>query len=131
MKSMFKQVGDFHTEILGLEHPEIPTFNRPEWIIERTRFMMEEVQEFTSAAITGDMVEAADGLADVVYVALGTAWMMGIPFEKIFSHVHNCNMKKQRGVTVRGNAIDAIKPPGWVRPNEGIAKILEDDLDQI
>jgi predicted HAD superfamily Cof-like phosphohydrolase len=130
MKSMFKQVGDFHAEILELDSPLIPTLNSPEWIIERTRFMLEEVQEFTGAAMQGDMVEAADGLADVVYVALGTAWMMGIPFDKIFNHVHNCNMKKIRGTTSRGNAVDAQKPPGWVSPNQGIAKILEDDLDE-
>lgn len=129
-KTMFKQVADFHTEVLGLEEPEIPTFNRPDWVIERTRFLLEEVQEFTTAAITGDMVEAADGLADIVYIALGTAWMMGLPFEKIFSHVHNCNMQKQRGMTSRGNAIDAIKPPGWQAPNTGIAKILADSLDE-
>ena len=128
-KTMFKKVADFHTEILGVEEPEIPTFNQPDWIIERTRFMMEELQEFTSAAMQRDMVEAADGLADLVYVALGTAWMMGLPFEKIFDHVHNCNMKKQRGIGPRGNVIDAIKPPGWQPPNQGIAKILEDSLD--
>jgi predicted HAD superfamily Cof-like phosphohydrolase len=129
-KTMFKQVADFHTEVLGLEEPEIPTLVRPEWIIERTRFLLEETQEFTSAAMTGNMVEAADGLADIVYIALGTAWMMGIPFEKIFAHVHNCNMQKKRGVTSRGNAIDAVKPPGWQSPNTGIAKILADSLDE-
>lgn len=91
---------------------------------------MEELQEFTAAAMTGDMVEAADGLADLVYVTLGTAWMMGLPFEKIFDHVHNCNMKKRRGVGSRGNAIDAIKPDGWQPPNQGIAKLLEDCLDE-
>lgn len=129
MKSQFKKVADFHTEVLKLSEPQIPTFNSPEWIIERTRFMMEELQEFTSAAMTSDMVKAADGLADIVYVALGTAWMMGLPFDKIFDHVHTCNMKKQKGVTSRGNAIDAMKPVGWQPPDQGIAKILEDALD--
>jgi predicted HAD superfamily Cof-like phosphohydrolase len=100
------------------------------WVIERTRFLLEEVGEFTDAAIKGDMVEAADGLADIIYVALGTAWQMGIPMDKIFEHVHNCNMKKQRGQTTRGNDVDAIKPPGWIPPNQGIAKLLEDALDR-
>ena len=129
MTSMFDQVAEFHEKILGLEAPEIPTLVGAEWVIERTRFMLEEVTEFTEAAIKGDMVEAADGLADVIYVALGTAWQMGIPLDKIFNHVHECNMKKRRGVTSRGNAIDAVKPEGWVAPNQGIAKLLEDHLD--
>ncbi len=129
-KTMFKKVGDFHTDVLNLEAPELPTFNQPDWIIERTRFLMEEVQEFTTAAMTNDMVGAADGLADIIYVALGTAWMMGLPMDKIFDHVHNCNMKKMKGIGVRGNAIDAVKPPGWVAPEQGIAKLLEDALDE-
>lgn len=130
MTSMYNQVGEFHEQILGLTKPEIPTFNQPEWIIERTRFILEEVQEFTTASFKGDMVEAADGLADVLYVVLGTAWMMGLPMDKIFNHVHNCNMLKKKGITSRGNAIDAIKPEGWVAPQQGIAKILEDVLDE-
>lgn len=128
MLSLFDKVGEFHTEVLKLDEPELPNLGQPEWIIERTRFMLEEVGEFAGSALKGDMVEAADGLADIIYVALGTAWMMGIPFDKIFDHVHNCNMRKVRGMTSRGNAIDAVKPPGWVPPNQGIAKILEDHL---
>jgi predicted HAD superfamily Cof-like phosphohydrolase len=54
--------------------------------------------------------------------------MMGLPFDKIFDHVHTCNLQKQRGVGPRGNAIDAIKPEGWVPPEQGIAKLLEDYL---
>jgi predicted HAD superfamily Cof-like phosphohydrolase len=126
---MFEQVGEFHEQILGLEKPEIPTFISPEWCLERTRFLLEEVSEFAGAAMKGDMVEAADGLADIIYVAIGTAWMMGLPLDKIFTHVHNCNMKKVRGVGTRGNAIDAVKPEGWQPPNQGIAKLLEDHLD--
>jgi predicted HAD superfamily Cof-like phosphohydrolase len=122
-------VGEFHEKILGLEKPDLPNFPSPEWIIERTRFLLEEVGEFAGSGLKGDMVEAADGLADIVYIALGTAWMMGIPFDKIFQHVHNCNMKKRKGVTSRGNAIDAVKPEGWQPPNQGIAKIIEDHLD--
>lgn len=126
---MFDKVGEFHEQILGLEKPEIPTFISPDWCLERTRFLLEEVSEFAGAAMKGDMVEAADGLADIVYVALGTAWMMGLPLDKIFDHVHNCNMRKVRGVGSRGNAIDAVKPPGWAPPNQGIAKLIEDHLD--
>jgi predicted HAD superfamily Cof-like phosphohydrolase len=130
MNSMFKQVSDFHEVVLGQDFPAIPTLVSPTWVIERTRFLLEEVGEFTDAAIKGDMVEAADGLADIVYVALGTAWQMGIPMDRIFEHVHNCNMKKVRGRTTRGNDVDAIKPAGWVPPNQGIAKLLEDALDR-
>ena len=92
--------------------------------MERFRFMSEEIEEFVDAGIKGDMVGVADALADVIYVALGTAHQMGLPFQAIWDHVHRANMRKVKGETKRGNSIDARKPEGWVPPEAGIAAII-------
>jgi predicted HAD superfamily Cof-like phosphohydrolase len=122
--NMFDDVGRFHEEVLGLEPPELPTLVNQDWILERQRFMLEELNEFCTAAMTGDMVKAADGLVDVVYVALGTAWQMGLPWDPIWRAVQKANMAKRRGITSRGNAVDAVKPPGWQAPEQEIAQAI-------
>ena len=124
MNSMLDDVADFHLEVLQLTATESPTLLSQEFCMERFRFMSEEIEEFVDAGIKGDMVGVADALADVIYVALGTAYQMGLPFQAIWDHVHRANMRKVRGETKRGSSIDARKPEGWVSPEAGIAAII-------
>jgi len=124
MNSMLDDVADFHLEVLQLTATESPTLLSQEFCMERFRFMSEEIEEFVDAGIKGDMVGVADALADVIYVALGTAYQMGLPFQAIWDHVHRANMRKVRGATKRGSSIDARKPEGWVSPEAGIAAII-------
>jgi hypothetical protein len=128
-RSMFKDVGEFHEQVLELDPPIHVSLISGEWCIERARFLIEEVEEFGGASMVGDMVGAADALADIIYVALGTAWQMGLPFEQIWQVVHDANMKKRRGMTKRGNAIDAVKPEGWVAPEPAIAALILRRID--
>lgn len=65
----------------------------------RIRLMDEELKETTEAMLNRDLVEIADGLADLVYVALGTAVSYGIPFDRVFREVHRSNMTKTPPVT--------------------------------
>ena len=100
---------------------------------ERIQFLQEELDEFTKA--TGltkkfgpDGVNywdfedpqyfpgQADALVDLVYVALGTAIMMGLPWEELWIDVQRANMAKVRGETHRGHKVDVTKPVGWVPP---------------
>lgn len=60
----------------------------------RIRLMDEELKETIDAMLNQDLVEIADGLADLVYVALGTAATYGIPFDRVFREVHRSNMTK-------------------------------------
>ena len=124
MNSMLDDVADFHLEVLQLTATESPTLLSQEFCMERFRFMSEEIEEFVDAGIKGDMVGVADALADVIYVALGTAYQMGLPFQAIWDHVHRANMRKVKGETKRGNSIDARKPEGWVSPEADIAAII-------
>ena len=129
MPSMYDDVEEFHEHVLNLEKPTQVGLISDEFILERTRFLSEEVDEFTIAGMSGDMVGVADALADIVYVALGTAWQMGIPFQAIWDVVHSANMKKVRGITKRGNKHDAVKPEGWVGPEQAIAALILRKID--
>ena len=130
MPSMYDDIEEFHEHVLNLEKPTQVGIISDEFILERTRFLNEEVEEFTTTGMSGDMVGVADALADIVYVALGTAWLMGIPFQAIWDVVHSANMKKVRGITKRGNKHDAVKPEGWVGPEQAIAAILLRKIDE-
>lgn len=62
-----------------------------------------------------------DALVDLVYVALGTAYMQGFDFEEAWRRVHEANMKKVRALSAvdsaRGSTYDVVKPEGWVPPD--------------
>jgi predicted HAD superfamily Cof-like phosphohydrolase len=126
---MIADVAKFHREITREEMPSTPTLVSPDLCLRRFRFLIEEAEEFYNAAVAGDIVGAADGLADVVYVALGTAYVMGLPFEKIWDAVQRANMKKISGPTKR-SPNDAVKPPGWQAPEAEIAQIIGAALEK-
>lgn len=88
------------------------------------RFVMEELSEFLKAHEDGNMTEAADAVIDLIYVMLGCAHHMGLPFNTLFGIVHEANMQKEPGATKRGVQSDAIKPEGWVSPEEKIRQVL-------
>ena len=127
---MFRDVAQFHELILNDFAAPTPSLVSAEYVEERVKFLLEEVQEFMEDARMGNIVGAADALADIVYVALGTAYRMGLPFEEIWNAVQAANMRKERGMTSRGNKVDAIKPPGWVGPESEIARAISAKLEQ-
>ena len=65
--------------------------------------------------------QALDGLVDLVYVALGTAYLHGFDFNEAWRRVHTANMLKVRAensaVSKRGSTHDVVKPPGWNAPD--------------
>lgn len=70
-----------------------------------------------------DLVAAADALADVIYVAEGSALTMGIPMSDVMREVHRSNMAKAGGGVDKYGKIQ--KPAGWVPPD--IAGVLRRD----
>lgn len=105
----------------GLGCPRAPRLLSPEEQELRLTLIDEEVQEFKDALIAQDLPEAADALVDLVYVVLGTAAEMGLPWEELWADVHRANMEKERCKTEsdskRGSTADLMKPPGWKPPN--------------
>jgi predicted HAD superfamily Cof-like phosphohydrolase len=122
---MFQDVADFHRRILNQEPADSPSLVSPQFLIERFRFMQEELDEFLTDGFNAHIVGAADAIADIIYVALGTAYLMNLPMDSIWKSVHEANMRKVRGATKRGNEFDAAKPPGWVGPETDIAGHIE------
>ena len=78
--------------------------------------MLEELTETFTAMDKQDMVSIADGLADLLYVAFGTAVAYGLPMDKIFQEVYRSNMTKGKskvmGKSVKGANYD---PPNLLK----------------
>ena len=125
--SMFEDVAEFHRQILN-QHDRAPQLLDNKTTQARYQFMKEELYEFLESVAVDDIVGAADALADLVYVALGTAYLMGLPFNDIWDAVQRANMAKQPGMTKRGMPNDAMKPEGWVGPEARIEAVIGDSL---
>ena len=127
---LIKDIDQFHKKF-GFEKNEkvgIPDNN--ELVNFRTSFLMEELAEYTQAITKKDAAGALDALVDIVYIALGTAWLFNLPFEKAWNEVQKANMSKVRAKSKskkRGTAFDVIKPKDWQAPN--IERIVEEERD--
>lgn len=120
MSKMWEDIKDFH-KMFSLPQNELPSVLNKELYDFRYRFMYEELGEFEDAHDRGDVVKAFDALLDLVYVAMGTAYMMNVPWDEGWSHVQYANMTKKRaekvGDSKRGSTFDVVKPEGWVAPD--------------
>jgi len=87
----------------------------------REMFMEEELQEFKDAKAKEDLPGMADALVDLVYVAIGTAHLMGLPWQRLWFEVHQANMAKvmakDKSESKRNSSIDVVKPDGWKEPD--------------
>lgn len=81
----------------------------------RLVLVREEYEELVDAAEAGDIVEAADALADLVYVLLGTASVWGICLDDVFAEVHRSNMTKRGAPRDKNGKI--TKGPNYEPPN--------------
>lgn len=91
----------------------------PDQVQLRLRLIEEEVAELRAAAETGDLVGIADALADVVYVAYGTAVVHGIDLDAVLEEVHRSNMTKlgADGRPVRRADGKVLKGPHYSPPD--------------
>lgn len=92
-------------------HPE-------EWALRHVR-LKDEVDEYLEAVEDDNDEEALDGLVDLVYIALGTAYRRGWDFAAAWDRVHEKNMAKERGQknnSKYGSGFDIVKPEGWTPP---------------
>ena len=108
------------TQKFHLPTPVAPQLLTDEMASFRARFLEEELAEFEEAMHNDDMAGMADALVDLVYVAIGTAIMMGLPWQRLWDEVQRSNMEKVRAErpdqSKRGTAFDVVKPPGWTAP---------------
>lgn len=89
----------------------------------RLDLVEEEWRELYYAANNYDLVEVADALADIIYVAYGFAVELGIPLDRVLNEVHRSNMSKIGG-PVRADG-KQLKPETYSPPD--VRGILEDE----
>jgi predicted HAD superfamily Cof-like phosphohydrolase len=121
--SFYTDVKDFH-QAFGQRIGEKPEFPDREERVLRRKLITEEFNELTDAEYANDIVEVADALADIIYIACGTAVSYGIPLDDVFAEVHRSNMAKLvDGKVIRREDGKVQKPEGWTAPD--IKGVLE------
>lgn len=113
-------VAQFHNKfgVPVKARPKVPNKDRCEL---RYDLILEECVELTTAILAKDIVEIADGIADLIYVAIGTALEYGIPLAQVWDEVQRTNMAKVGGGESGKGKV--MKPIGWKAPK--IAAILD------
>lgn len=119
----------FNKQIIGIDRKPGTIEDEKEfnWMI---GVAQEELKELKDAHEEGDFIKELDAVTDLVYFVAGFFTRYGIDpstAEKIFFAVHDCNMEKKKGMKNRliKHSNDAVKPEGWVGPEERIMEILD------
>ena len=82
------------------------------------KLVQEEFDETLDAFIKGDTIEVADGIADMVWVLMGLASSVGIPFDQVWDEVKASNMSKVvDGKLMKREDGKVMKPEGYFRPD--------------
>lgn len=130
---MIHEVVEFNRSILGIEPRSIGIMPSHE-VTHLEKCLREEAKEFENSFYSGDLIGMIDSLIDSIYFGLGGLYKMGLTPEaaiEIFSAVHDANMNKKKGIVERravSGAVDAVKPDGWVPPEERISLIIDKHL---
>ena len=83
----------------------------------------EEYQETLYAFENSDLIEVADGLADMVWVVMGMCNSCGIDFDSVWQEVKASNMSKfPNGKAIKNEHGKIMKPDSYFKPN--IEKVL-------
>lgn len=113
-------VREFHLAF-GLDARTTPTEVAPDLAAHRGELLAEEAAEVAEVSVTGPLDRLAHELADVVYVAYGTALVHGVDLDAVIAEIHRANMTKigpdgeiarrDDGKVLRG----ALRGPGCLR----------------
>lgn len=123
-RNTLELVKEFHKAMnLGLKDG----VERPGLKVEslRRKLIIEEAIECVEAMATGDLEAIALELADLVYVAYGSALEYGIPLDKVIEEKHRSNMSKldDDGKPILRDDGKILKGPNFSPPN--IKEILK------
>ncbi|NQZ45634.1 MAG: nucleoside triphosphate pyrophosphohydrolase family protein [Flavobacteriaceae bacterium] len=126
MENKLKAVELFHNAFgLGVNQSPIADLGKEKNTL-RFNLMDEENKEYFEAASTGDLVEVADALGDMLYILCGTILEHGMQYkiEEVFEEIQRSNMSKLGG---DGKPIyredgKVLKGPNYFKPD--IATIL-------
>lgn len=134
MKTLEQDIQDFHSKF-QLEYKDGARQLPAELQDFRSKFLQEELDEYNEAVKEKDLVKQFDALIDLVYVAIGTAYLQGLPFQLGWTAVHAANMLKVRAEresdSKRGSTFDVVKPEGWQKPDPILARMIEASQQQV
>ncbi|MER6154450.1 MazG nucleotide pyrophosphohydrolase domain-containing protein [Streptomyces sp. NPDC001868] len=111
-------VREFH-RAFGLDARTAPTEVAPELAAHRGELLAEEAAEVAEVAVDGPLDRLAHELADVVYVAYGTALVHGIDLDAVIAEIHRSNMTKlgPDGRVARRDDGKVLKGDHYVAPD--------------
>lgn len=126
-------VRDFH-RAFGLDVRDKPCEVPPDLAAHRGDLLAEEAREVAEVSVQGPLDRLAHELADVVYIAYGTALVHGIDLDAVIAEVHRSNMTKlgpdgrvsrrADGKVLKGEHYEApdvaavLRRQGWEPPAE-------------
>ena len=114
----FKKVGIF-MKTFGQEVKTKPSFSTDKINNLRIDLIKEELDEFREALNNKDLLEVADALTDILYVAYGAGHAFGIDLDQCFEEVQNSNMSKldENGSPIYNEAGKVMKGPNYFKPD--------------
>ena len=85
----------------------------------RISLINEELEELKKAIKDNDILEVADALTDILYVAYGAGHAFGINLDKCFKEVQESNMSKlgSNGKPIYNESGKVMKGPNYFKPN--------------
>ncbi len=121
MKKKIDHVCTFH-DSFGIKNNYTPTEKVSEDVVLlRHRLMAEENEEYLEACKSGDLVEIADALGDMMYILCGTILSHGLQdkIEDIFEEIQASNMSKlgSDGKPIYRSDGKIMKGPNYFKPD--------------
>jgi len=106
-------------ETFGQEVKIKPSFSTDKINKLRYDLIEEELEELKIAMENNDLLEVADALTDILYVAYGAGHAFGIDLDKCFEEVQSSNMSKldKNGKAIYNEDGKVMKGPKYFKPN--------------
>ena len=114
----FEKVGLF-MKTFGQEVKTKPELSNDKINDLRISLINEELEELKKAIEDNDILEVADALTDILYVAYGAGHAFGINLDKCFNEVQEANMSKldSNGKPIYNETGKVMKGPNYFKPN--------------
>lgn len=139
MRFLMDDVAEFHEAAGQVDPVEPVTSPEPALVRLRAKLIGEEVIETMAGmfvpeadvkelvrvwceqvdrnVVKFDILQVADGIADLIYVAIGTALAFGIRLDRVWREVQRANMDKFLGGIKKRIDGKILKPIGWKPPD--------------
>ena len=114
----FEKVKTF-MKTFGQEVKEKSSFSSDKINELRFNLIKEELEELRIAIDTKNLVEVADALTDILYVAYGAGHAFGINLDKCFDEVQQSNMSKldDQSNPIYNDSGKVMKRPKYFKPD--------------